>query len=213
MMEKKSTKVTDETALKEPTPPEDRVERFNSTLKCPLSPDEVAKRADRSANLYARIGEKKDEAKAAAKHAKSEIEQLEAELRQLSGEVASRATYRSVECERRYVFAEGVMREQRLDTGDLINSRRMTEAERQLHLPLDDDDDAWKAVPLSQTPVAALGDRVTEALSEVGITTLGTLSDFQAEHGDAWHQRVKGVGAETALKIADAAAEWWRQRS
>ena len=215
MSKKKS--VSDESAVAtieatEPTPPEDRVERFNSTLKCALSPEEVAKRADRAANLVARIGDKTDEAKAAQKHAKAEIEQLEAELRQLSGEVASRVTYRSIECERRYVFAENVIREMRLDSFDLINSRKMTEQERQLHLPLPDDDETWLDVLLSETPVANLGERVMDTLAEHGITTLGTLSGFQAEHGDAWHQKVKGVGAETALKIADAAGEWWRQR-
>ena len=71
----------------------------------------------------------------------------------------------------------------------------------------------WRDVPLSKTPVAKLGEKIKDILQEHGITTLGSLSDFQAEHGDAWHQKVKGVGAETALKIADAAAEWWRQRT
>lgn len=205
-----SSVVATEAPAIEPTAPDDRVERFSSTLKCVLSPDEIAKRADRAANLVARIADKTDEAKAAAKHAKAEIEQLEAELRQLSGEVASRVTYRQVECERRYVFSENVIRETRLDNFDLINSRKMTAAERQLHLPLPDEDETWRDVALSETPVMNLGERIIDTLGEHGITTLGTLSDFQAEHGDAWHQKVKGIGAETALKIADAAAEWWR---
>lgn len=197
-------------ASTEAAPPEDRVEKYTATLKCGLSPEEVAKRADRAANLVAQIGSKEEEAKAAQKQAKGEIERLESELRQLSGEVASRVTYRPVECERRFCFSEGVMRETRMDSFDLVNVRKLTEHERQMHLPLDDDDQSWRDVPL---PISSLGEKVADALAEVGVTTLGSLSDFQAEHGDAWHQKVKGIGPETAMKIADAAADWWRARA
>lgn len=169
---------------KEPAPPADRVERFTTTLKCGLSPDEVATRADRAANLVSRIGEKTDEAKAAAKHAKSEVDQLNSELRTLSSEVASRVTYRSVECERRYVFAEGLLRETRLDTSDMINSRKMTEAERQLQLPLDDGDHAAKvehpATP-SSWPIANLGAKLLK--QHVGEDVFGRAKDGDSPIG------------------------------
>lgn len=123
---------------KAPTDPDVKTERYQSSLRCELNPGEVADRADRAAAMIADRDQKEADMKAAQKHAKSIIEEIDAELRRLSGEVRTRSTYRSVECERQYLYGSGTYREVRLDTGDVIYERQMTEAEMQRELRFDE---------------------------------------------------------------------------
>ena len=118
--------------------PPDRTEKFSQNLKCTLSQQEVAQRADRAANLVVLITDKDEDRKAANKHAQGEIDQLTSELSQLSNEVRTKATYRNVECERRFVYSEQKVREDAARRLHLLNTRAMTEREMQLELFTDD---------------------------------------------------------------------------
>ncbi len=112
-------------------------EKFVSTLKVMLTSDEVAERADRAAASIADRDQKEEEQKAQTKHAKSIIEQIDAEIRLLSQEVRNRSSYQQVECERQWVFSEGMYREIRLDTGEVITERKLLESEKQMELPFE----------------------------------------------------------------------------
>jgi hypothetical protein len=111
-----------------------KIEKFQQNLRCPLDDKGVAERADRAARLLASRDEQAEEQKAAAQHAKAKIAECEAELRRVSAEVRDRATYRLVECERRYVYRTGTVQEWRTDTNQLVDERAMSPAERQLEL-------------------------------------------------------------------------------
>lgn len=111
---------------------EPKVETYQTSLKVELTPEQVADRADRAAQMIAERDAKEEEHKAAAKHSKSVIEALDAEIRRLSNEVRTRSTYASVECERRFNYATGLLTESRTDTGETVNERRMTDSEKQL---------------------------------------------------------------------------------
>lgn len=142
--------------------PPDKSECYSTELKCELSAAEVAQRADRAATVLAARDEKVAEAKAAAKHAKGVVETLESELRTLSGEVRSRATFRRVECERRYNYRRGLVTVTRLDTRSVVEERKMTEVERQMHLPFPDPEtngDAPQARPRVDGKSRAAGER------------------------------------------------------
>lgn len=121
-----------------------KTELYTTTLKTPLTAAEVAERADRAAVMIADRDQKEEELKAYSKHAKSIIEQIDAEMRQLQSEVRSRSAYKPVDCERQYDFNVGKMREVRLDTYETLNERKLLESERQMELPFDDDKDAAK---------------------------------------------------------------------
>lgn len=114
-----------------------KVEAFVRELRVQLKTEEIAERADRAAQLLAERDSKEEEQKAAAKHAKSVIESMEAELRRLSNEVRTKATYREVQCERRYDYRLGKIFEIRKDTDEVLFERPMTDAERQRELDLD----------------------------------------------------------------------------
>lgn len=115
-----------------------RLEHFERTLKVPLSIEEIAKRADRAAHCLKERDSKEAEMKAAADHVKSQIKELEAELRRLSNDVRDQATYEVVECERLYDYEAKTVTETRLDSGEVIESRAMTAVELQMPLELGD---------------------------------------------------------------------------
>lgn len=123
------------TKAKPQAAPDDKTETFTQSLKVQLTPAEVADRADRAAQMIAERDAKEEEQKAAAKHAKSVIESLDAEIRRLSNEVRTRSTYSPVECQREWRYGDGIFREVRNDTGEELINRRLTDAERQLNLP------------------------------------------------------------------------------
>ncbi len=111
--------------------PQPKIDKFTTSLRVQLTPDEVADRADEAAHKLAERDEKEADMKAQQKHAKSEIDELEASFRRLSNEVRSRCTYKPIECERRFDYVAGKVIETRTDTGELINERAMREEERQ----------------------------------------------------------------------------------
>ncbi|SRR6266403_1366286 len=121
--------------------PSNKVEKYTDTLRCVLTPEEIAERAHSAATKVAERDRKESEQKASAKHQKSIIDQIDGEIRKLSNEVATKEEYRSVDCERVYNYATGVVHEYRLDTGETLVSRPMAAAERQRELPFEDGED------------------------------------------------------------------------
>lgn len=136
IMAKKKTSEPPE-STKPPKLPEMKVVSFTRDLKVPLTPPEVAERADRAARLLEDRDRAEAELKSYATTVKGRIATMEAEMRELSGEVRNKFTYREVECERRFVFTSGMVQEVRLDTEEVLAERAMTEKEKQRDLPFD----------------------------------------------------------------------------
>lgn len=114
-----------------------KIEPYSTNLKVALTAAEIADRADRAAQLLADRDAKEADVKAAQKHGKAMIEELDAEIRRLSSEVRNQSDYRSVDCERRYNYATSTVQDVRLDTGEVIAERGMSPNERQMELPFD----------------------------------------------------------------------------
>lgn len=120
---------------------DEKKEIFERELRVILTPEQVAERADRAAHLLQQRDDKESLAKAAQKHAKSEIDELEATMRRLGGEVRDKATYLPTRCERVFDYRTGTVTETRLDTGEVISERPMTAEERQMAFDERKDDD------------------------------------------------------------------------
>ncbi len=133
----KSKKSKGETPKTNETSSTTKVENFKRDLKVSLKPEEVAERADRAAKLLEDRDHEESEFKAHGTHVRGRIAQMESEMRHLSGEVRTKCTYREVECERRFVYDTAVVQEVRLDTGEVISERPMTDREKQRDLPFD----------------------------------------------------------------------------
>ena len=114
-----------------------RAEKFERKLRVILTREEIEERADRAAHLLGERDAKEELAKAAQKHAKSEIEEIEAQMRRISGEVRDKSTYREIKCERRFDFESKKVIEFRLDTDEEIERRDMTAEELQMGLDFD----------------------------------------------------------------------------
>lgn len=122
--------------------PNARREPFTSDLRVPLSAVEIAASADRAAVLEDEIEQKQQAIKDDTKLQRSKVAQLAAEKRRLQSEVRTKATYREVPCERRFLYDDGVVVEVRLDSSEELSRRPMTEAEKQQFLPFSPDDPA-----------------------------------------------------------------------
>lgn len=117
-----------------------KIEHFQRNLRVKLSEKEIAERSKRAAHLVAECDQKEESREAANKQAKAQIAELEAELRRISTEVRDESTYRVVRCERVFYFRTGNVVERRLDTGEVLSERAMSEWERQTELDLERDD-------------------------------------------------------------------------
>lgn len=112
---------------------------FSRDLTCALTREEVEERAQEAAALVERRDQKEADFKEQAKRWKNEISALDVEHRIVSSEVRSKSTVRPVECERVFDYVAGLVIETRTDTGEVINSRKMSDSERQKDLGLGDD--------------------------------------------------------------------------
>lgn len=118
-----------------------KIEKFTRSLRIALSEPDLQQRGNRVAHLIAQREQKESDRKAANTAAKSQIEEVDAELKRMAGEIRDKARFDTVNCERRYIFRTGRVVEVRTDTGEEIYERPMTLDERQTELDLPDPDD------------------------------------------------------------------------
>lgn len=143
-----------------------KIERFTRSLRIALAPPDLEMRGSRVAHLVAQREQKESDRKAANTAAKSQIEEVDAEIKRLAGEIRDKARFDTVNCERRYVYRTGRVVEVRTDTQEEIYERPMTLEERQLELGIDDDEDTdgdeepKSGEAESQTELEVNGERV-----------------------------------------------------
>lgn len=114
-----------------------RVEHITMELPCPLTPEDVALRAQTAARLVADRAQKRSDAKDENKRRKLEIAEIEAKIDTNSREVREGLTQRMVKCERTYYYETKRVVDVRLDNGGVVNDREMTENELQTQFPFD----------------------------------------------------------------------------
>lgn len=139
MATRKKTEKKPKPDAKSSSVPPMKIEQYVSNLKVILTKEEIADRADRAAGLLQDRDDKEREQKDHAKAEKAVIDSIETELRRVSNEVRTKATWQDVQCERRYLYDKSKVQEWRLDTGEMIFERDMNEGEKQRDLPFDDD--------------------------------------------------------------------------
>ena len=118
-----------------------RIVQSTRSLRCALTQEEILERADRASHLLVDKQAKEADIDAAKKQAKADIDRLEAECIALMGQVRDKAAYRQVVCDELHDYRTWKVTITRRDTGEVVDTRAMTLAEResaQEPLPLED---------------------------------------------------------------------------
>ena len=100
-------------------------------LWCELTFDEQIERGQALAKLCGRIGDEQTRQANEKKRMKETLDGLEADRRELTAVVRDKKEMRDVECVATMDPARGLVEVHRTDTGELIETRRMTDEERQ----------------------------------------------------------------------------------
>jgi hypothetical protein len=111
---------------------------FQETLRCELTPGEVAERSGTLAIVQKKIEDVTAEAKGTAESFREVRKRLEADRTVLAREVREESTYRSIDCTERIVKRRGAhfIERVRSDTNKVIGEPRLaTEKEKQMEFP------------------------------------------------------------------------------
>lgn len=113
-----------------------RKKKITELLKCDLTKDELLDYGQRAADAHEQAGRLADQAKATAKEFKGKVDTHIATAEQLQGAIRSRYEYRNIECEQIENFTDKTITIIRLDSGEVVKTRKMNVEELQ-ELPLD----------------------------------------------------------------------------
>ena len=153
MANSKKKKVSTET--EKPKKDDLKVFPYKRELTVALTKDETADRAKRMSHKLAERDIKEQVIKEETKRQKTVLKDMETEVRRLSNSVRDGAELRTVQCERRCNYTTGRVSDVRVDTGEILSERDMTEDERQKDLPFDDLDSAFDGDADEDTSEAA----------------------------------------------------------
>lgn len=112
-----------------------RTEKRN--LSCTLTDEELIERGEKLATLTQKIEQTEDAQASEKKQMKEALDGLYDAQRAIATVVKTRAEYRDVDVEIVLDYDVLQVREVRTDTGELVKARAMTDAERQMGLPMD----------------------------------------------------------------------------
>lgn len=108
--------------------------RSTSTLPVRLTTDELTAQAEIMANAEAELSTLEDQKKAATSEYKAKIDQVQACMSKAAALLRSKQEHRTVETEIVHDYRKATVTETRLDTGEVLSTRNMTQAECQLEM-------------------------------------------------------------------------------
>lgn len=111
-----------------------KVEEFQRQFPIPLTASEKAVWREKLTNTLDEIDETTIKKDAAMEKFKDELKSMEGTVGNLRRELRV-GELRDVDCERVYDFKNGDVTETRLDTGEVLSKRKVTEFERQTLIP------------------------------------------------------------------------------
>lgn len=107
---------------------------FSERLPCELMPSEVESKSAELAREVKRHGELELEKKTAVAEFSAQLKESDRRIGELAEEVRERREYREVMCAERVGFPANVVEIYRLDTGEVVRKRPLTEDERQTEM-------------------------------------------------------------------------------
>lgn len=113
---------------------------IKENLPCKLTDEERLSRADDLANAVQVVDQVKQEKKSLMRQVDSRLNAAESKREELADVVASGREYREVIVHQVFDYNEGKVTEMRVDTGEVIASRDLTDEERQASLLEENDE-------------------------------------------------------------------------
>ena len=114
-----------------------KVFKITKSLKCQLTSDELLAAGLSLAEALEREEALENEKKAVTDQFKAQITEVTAQVTVKRNLVQNKYEYRPTDCEEIHDFTKSVVNIYRLDTGELINQRAMTQDEKQGKLDFD----------------------------------------------------------------------------
>lgn len=114
--------------------PANKIESFETMLRCKLTDAEMLARGTEMAEASAEMATLEDQLASTKKEFQYKIDARQARISELSGTIRAKSETRMVKCEREFLFNVGKVNELRTDTAEIINSRDMRDDERQQEL-------------------------------------------------------------------------------
>jgi len=150
MQKKKVSKKTSEkieardTATEPPKPtkpPDDVIKRsrFERELEVILTREEVESVSSTLVHTLRERETKELEFKEQAKRNRGILQDLQISVRKLIDSVSGRTELREITCERELNYSTGRVTDHRMDTGEILSEREMTEKERQVSLAIEEE--------------------------------------------------------------------------
>ena len=125
----------------EEQPKEKAEKKLKKWLEVPLTDSELVSIGDSITELEQKINEVEGEKAHVAKTLGDQIKGKRSTMSELCGKFRSKVDLREVECTQTFDYETGIVEITRDDTGEVIESREITEKEKQIPLPLDVDDE------------------------------------------------------------------------
>ena len=122
-------------------------------LSCGLTRDQLDIYRDQLADQTARKIELEAEKSRLSKDYGARIAEMETSNAVISRKISNRSEMRPVECRWSFNWQLGLKYLTRIDTGEVIDTKVITESDSQLYFDLGDDADTAKAEPRDITPV------------------------------------------------------------
>jgi hypothetical protein len=120
-----------------------KIQKYQRDLPAALNREEIEERAQMMSRKLSERDAWEVDAKEIAKANRMKLTEFETEIRRLSGAIREREEMRLVDCERRFDYETGRVTDVRLDSGEVLAERDMSEIERQKDLPLGDIDEEF----------------------------------------------------------------------
>ncbi|MFA6605102.1 MAG: hypothetical protein WCS88_03850 [Patescibacteria group bacterium] len=111
------------------------------TLPVPLTAEEIKQHSEELVAELGNVDRLTDEKKSIASSIGERVKEAQAKVTRLAYEIRTKSARRPVECEWRFEYGRGVASLHRADTGEIVETRPMTEGEMNGTLPLEDEDD------------------------------------------------------------------------
>lgn len=125
-------------------------------LSCGLTRDQLDIYRDQLADQTARKNELEAEKSRLSKDYGARIAEMETSNAVISRKISNRSEMRPVECRWSFNWQLGLKYLTRVDTGEVIDTKVITESDSQLYFDLGDDAAAEKSEPRDITPVAQI---------------------------------------------------------